>query len=129
LTDEFLGIAELCDLSGRIIARLEKPPHRIYAERTFVPTWVAEDSENGKPVRLWLADGYGSYLIHAYDGGGRYEFSISGEEGAGRFDCPQGIGIGPFWFPSRSCVRERSGLQAVYDPLLGGDVCQSSRAF
>jgi hypothetical protein len=95
LTDEILGVAELTDLSGRVLARLEKPNLPIYQEKPFVPTWVAEDSVNGKPVRLWLADGYGSHFVHAYDGDGRYEFSLTGEEGAGRFSCPHGIAIDP----------------------------------
>lgn len=95
LTDEFLGVAELTDLSGHVLQRLEKPDHPVFRERTFCPTWVAEDSENGRPIRLWLADGYGSHLVHAYDGKGRYEFSLSGEEGAGRFDCPHSLAIDP----------------------------------
>jgi hypothetical protein len=95
LTDEFLGVAELVDLSGQVLQRLEKPDHPVYREKTFCPTWVAEESENGKPVRLWLADGYGSHLVHAYDSQGRYEFSISGAEGAGVFDCPHGLAIDP----------------------------------
>jgi hypothetical protein len=95
LTDEFLGLAELVDLSGNVLAKLEKPDLPIYREKTFCPTWVAEDSASGEPVRLWLADGYGSHLVHAYDGRGRYEFSLTGEEGAGRFDCPHSVAIDP----------------------------------
>lgn len=93
LTDEFLGVAELTDLSGRVIQHLEKPRHPAYAEKTFVPTCVAEQSADGQPVRIWLADGYGAQLVHAYNGSGIYEFSLTGDEG--HFDCPHGIAIDP----------------------------------
>ncbi len=102
LTDEFLGIAELTDLGGRVVQRLEKPAHSVFQDKTFCPTWVAEDVEKGRTVRLWLADGYGSHLVHAYDGEGRYEFSLSGEEGAGRFDCPHSVAIDPR--PGHECA-------------------------
>jgi len=94
LTDETLAVAELADLSGRVLARLERPDHPVYREKKFIPTWVAEEAEDGRPVRLWLADGYGSHLVHAYDGEGRYEFSLSGG-GAGEFNCPHGIAVDP----------------------------------
>lgn len=95
ITDEFLGIAELVDLDGRVVLRLEKPDHPVYQQKTFVPTWVAEDSLGGKPSRIWLADGYGGQVVHAYDGEGAYEFTLTGEEGAGAFACPHGIAVDP----------------------------------
>ena len=95
LTDEFLGVAELVDLKGRVVRRLSKPDHPAYQNAPFVPTWVAEESEGGKPVRLWLSDGYGSHLVHAYDGEGNYQFSLDGTEGAGKFDCPHSVAIDP----------------------------------
>ena len=95
LTDEFLGVAELVDLSGRVVQRLEKPGHPDYAGKTFAPTWVAELPREHGPKRIWLADGYGAHLVHAYNGAGAYEMTLNGEEGAGRFDCPHGIAIDP----------------------------------
>jgi len=95
LTDEALGLVELVDLQGRVQQRLEKPAHPAYQEFTFAPTWVAEENVGGAPVRLWVADGYGSMLVHAYDGDGRYEFSIDGSEGAGKFIYPHGLAIDP----------------------------------
>ncbi|MFV1980831.1 MAG: hypothetical protein ACC655_06735, partial [Rhodothermia bacterium] len=49
----------------------------------------------------WVADGYGSSYLHRYDKSGRYLSSLSGEEGAGRFDCPHGL-----WADMRSGVPE-----------------------
>jgi hypothetical protein len=95
LTDEALGLVELVDLQGRVQQRLEKPVHPAYEKFTFAPTWVAEESVEGAPVRLWVADGYGSMLVHAYDGEGRYEFSLDGTAGAGKFDYPHGLAIDP----------------------------------
>ncbi len=48
------------------------------------------------------ADGYGCHLVHAYNGEGCYEFSLSGEEGAGRFDCPHNVAIDPR--PGHECA-------------------------
>ena len=94
LTDEALGLVDLVDLEGRVHQQLEKPQHPAYQSSTFAPTWVAEEcGADGTPTRLWVADGYGAMLVHAYSGAGRYEFSLDGTTGAGRFSYPHGISV------------------------------------
>lgn len=95
LTDEALGVAELVTLDGAVLQRLDRPPHPAYAYAPMSPTWVAEEQLDGRPVRIWLADGYGAGLVHAYDGEGRYEFTLDGTSGAGLFSCPHGIAVDP----------------------------------
>jgi DNA-binding beta-propeller fold protein YncE len=42
---------------------------------------------------IWVADGYGSGLVHRFDDSGRHVSRLSGEEGAGRFTCPHAVFI------------------------------------
>lgn len=95
LTDEILGTVELVDLQGKVLQRIDPPDHPAYRLTGFSPTWVAEDNRPGQPWRIWVADGYGAGLVHAFDGGGQHEFSLDGSQGAGRFECPHGVATDP----------------------------------
>jgi hypothetical protein len=60
----------------------------------YCPCGVAVDEERfGGSGDVWVADGYGSSLVHRFDGHGNYQVSLTGEEGGGRFLCPHAIFI------------------------------------
>jgi len=81
-------------LSGSVRMKLQIPPHPSYVEGKYIPTWLAVAEERfGGNGDLWLADGYGSYLVHRYDRTGNYLGSLDGTEGAGRFNCPHALAI------------------------------------
>jgi DNA-binding beta-propeller fold protein YncE len=40
---------------------------------------------------VWVADGYGNNLVHRFGADGTHRQTLTGEEGAGRFDCPHGV--------------------------------------
>ena len=81
------------DLDGKIMTRLERPPHRAYQNGTYRPTWAAVYEERfGGNGDIWVADGYGSSLLHRYDRSGEYLSTTSGDKGqAGTFDEPHTI--------------------------------------
>ncbi len=92
LTDERTGEVVKTTLDGETVLQLEKPPHPMYDTGSYSPTWVAVNEERfGGDGDIWLADGYGSSLVHRYDRDGTYRSTLTGEEGAGRFDCPHGL--------------------------------------
>ncbi|GAA1939166.1 hypothetical protein [Kitasatospora viridis] len=78
-------------LDGRELGRVERPPAEVYADGGhYAPTDVAVDAATGD---LWVTDGYGSSLVHKFDGDGRYLLSINGQEGGSPFDCPHSIAL------------------------------------
>ncbi len=82
-------------LDGREVLALQKPDLPAYGsggERggNYVPTWAAQNPLNGD---VWVADGYGSWLVHRYDHSGRWIQTFDGVEGAGRFSEPHGIAV------------------------------------
>jgi NHL repeat len=77
------------DLDGNRIAELPTPPLPIYDEKTYRPTTVEVDHTGDGSV--WVADGYGADLVHKLSRQGELLLTLSGEEGAGRFDCPHGV--------------------------------------
>ncbi len=80
------------DLDGKIEAALQRPPHPEYVEGKYVPTWVAVNEERfGGNGDIWVADGYGSNLVHRFDGSANYVATIDGWEGAGRFQQPHTV--------------------------------------
>ncbi len=85
---------EVCKttLDGKTLATIAQPKHQAYATGKYVPTWAAANPANGD---VWVADGYGSSLVHRHDKAGRYLSTIDGTEGAGRFACPHGIAFCP----------------------------------
>jgi hypothetical protein len=77
------GQVLLVDLEGRTLRAITSLPHPAYeAGGPFFPTGVAPD-ERG----LWIADGYGSNLVHLVDHEGQLLLTLEG------FDCPHGIAI------------------------------------
>lgn len=79
------------DLAGNRISELPTPALPIYDEETYRPTTV--DVAHEEDGSVWVADGYGANLVHKLSREGELLLSLSGEEGAGRFDCPHGIMI------------------------------------
>ena len=87
LTDEGGWVAKLT-LDGKIIQTIEKPDLPVYQNVRYSPTWVAVNPTNGD---IYVADGYGSNLVHRYTRATEYIGSIDGTEGAGAFACPHGL--------------------------------------
>jgi DNA-binding beta-propeller fold protein YncE len=77
------------DLAGNRLAELPTPGLPIYEEEIYRPTTVEVDQAGDGSV--WVADGYGAELVHRLSRQGEVLLSLSGEEGAGRFDCPHGV--------------------------------------
>jgi len=60
----------------------------------YCPCGAAVDEErHGGSGDIWVADGYGSSLVHRFDKDGTHVSSLTGEEGGGRFVCPHAIFI------------------------------------
>lgn len=78
------------DLAGAPVAALPTPAHPAYAQgATYRPTTVAVD--DGGDGSIWVADGYGAELVHRLSPSGELLATLSGEEGAGRFDTPHAV--------------------------------------
>jgi hypothetical protein len=82
------GAVALVHPERGIVRRLPRPQHDAYTEARYAPTSVEVDVTTG---RVWVADGYGASLVHAFDAGGEHVLTLTGEAGAGRFDCPHGL--------------------------------------
>ena len=94
LTDEFSVEVVKTDLKGNVIQSIQKPKIDIYAKGKYSPTWVSEfEVEKNGNGDLWVADGYGSSIVHRYDKNGNYIQTLNGEEGAGKFNCPHSLFI------------------------------------
>jgi hypothetical protein len=60
----------------------------------YCPCGCAVDEERfGGTGDIWVADGYGSGLVHRYDKHGNHLSTVTGEEGTGRLLCPHAIFI------------------------------------
>jgi hypothetical protein len=60
----------------------------------YCPCGCAVDEERfGGTGDIWVADGYGSGLVHRFDKHGHHLSTLTGEEGSGRLLCPHGIYI------------------------------------
>lgn len=91
LTDQDSKEVAKVTLRGDTVMTLNKPQHLLYEQGgTYTPTWVAQNPDNGD---IWLADGYGSSLVHRHDRNGRQLGTLDGTEGAGRFNTPHGIAM------------------------------------
>lgn len=94
LTDEFTGEVVKTSLSGNSVLNILKPDIEFYDEGRYSPTWVAEFELSKKGNGdIWVADGYGSSLVHRFNKDGNYLRTITGEKGAGRFNCPHSLFI------------------------------------
>ncbi|MCE9612638.1 MAG: hypothetical protein K8T26_00085 [Lentisphaerae bacterium] len=82
-------------LQGETVQTIARPPHAAYAQDgKYTPTWAASNPVTGD---IWVADGYGSSLVHRHTAKGEYVSTLDGTEGAGRFKCPHGVNftLGP----------------------------------
>ncbi len=94
LADESTHQVVKATLEGEIVQSLPAPVHAAYAEGRYVPTWLAVNEKRfGGNGDLWLADGYGSSLVHRFDAAGHQLQTLDGTEGAGRFNCPHGLAL------------------------------------
>jgi hypothetical protein len=119
LTDEKTAAVVKTTLDGEPVMSLDRPRHPAYESGgAYSPTWVAVDeARHGGAGDIWVADGYGSSLVHRYDRNGLYLDSLSGEEGpGGRFNCPHGISFIHRDGESELCIADRGNKQIqVYD--------------
>jgi DNA-binding beta-propeller fold protein YncE len=76
------GRVVLVDGTGAIGRELDDPGEG------WSPTAIATVEETGD---VWVADGYGKSLVHRFAADGAHLLTLTGEEGAGRFDCPHGV--------------------------------------
>jgi hypothetical protein len=85
------------NLAGEILMELALPPRDpelpgMMGE--YCPCAVAVDEERfGGSGDVWVADGYGSSLVHRFNKDGQHMARLSGEEGGGRFVCPHAVFI------------------------------------
>ncbi|MGB2709945.1 MAG: hypothetical protein WBC33_00390 [Conexibacter sp.] len=108
------------DLRGRRLAALPTPGLPAYAADPYRPTAVAIDNGPDADGSIWVADGYGQSLVHRFSRTGELELTLTGEEGAGRFDCPHALLIDRRAARPRLYVTDRGNARlAVYD-LDGG---------
>jgi sugar lactone lactonase YvrE len=108
------------------------PPPESTAYRTgsFSPTTVAVDEEAlGGSGDVWIADGYGAHCVHRFTRDGTYAATLTGEEGAGRFDIPHAVWVDrrraePELYVSDSMNRRIQvyGLDGGFRRVVGGDV-------
>jgi hypothetical protein len=52
-----------------------------------------DESRFGGSGDIWVADGYGSSLVHRFDKDGTHLSTLTGDEGGGRFVCPHAVYI------------------------------------
>ena len=83
-------------LQGEILRELPVPPtnpaHGPGRAGLYNPTSVAVFEEHrGGNGDVWIADGYGVSVVHRVRQDGRLLATLTGEEGAGRFDCPHAV--------------------------------------
>lgn len=118
LTDELSCEVVKTSLDGETVMNINNPKLKAYEEGKFSPTWVAEfeTTKNGNGD-IWVADGYGSSLVHRYDKNGKYIQTINGEEGAGRFNCPHSLFIDYRKNEPELYIADRGNRRfQVYDP-------------
>ncbi len=85
-------------LRGEILAELPIPqpepgsPPGIMGD--YCPCGTAVDEERvGGTGDIWVADGYGSSLVHRFNKQRHHQLTLTGEEGGGRFLCPHAVFI------------------------------------
>jgi hypothetical protein len=85
-------------LEGEIVSELpiplrepEGPPGMM---GDYCPCGATVDERRlGGSGDIWVADGYGSSLVHRFDKQGILRLTLTGEEGGGRFLCPHAVFI------------------------------------
>jgi hypothetical protein len=125
-------------LDGTVLQTIERAPHPLYEDGgRYAPTWVAVDEQRlGGSGDIWVADGYGSSLVHRYTADGTYVSSIDGEAGAGgRLTCPHAIFIDRRGDEAVLLIADRSnqqvqeyGLDGAFRRVIGTGVLNSPSA-
>lgn len=133
LTDQASGLVAKTTRAGEIVQTIERPGHAAYAERRYSPTWVAVDAQSGT---IFVADGYGASLVHAYTASGEHLFTLDGEEGAGRFRCPHSVFVDTRGAEPELLVADRSnrriqvyGVDGSFRRFFGAEELNSPCAF
>jgi hypothetical protein len=85
-------------LDGEILVELPIPPPAPESPPgmmgDYCPCGTAVDEERfGGTGDIWVADGYGSSLVHCFDKQRNHRLTLTGEEGGGRFLCPHAVFI------------------------------------
>jgi hypothetical protein len=75
---------------GDVVHELYAPAHPAYAHASWSPTALAVEGR-GADRRIWVADGYGASLVHAYAPDGSWLLTVDGADSGTAFDCPHGI--------------------------------------
>lgn len=110
------GRVVLFALDGSVVGDLPTPPTEAYERDRYCPTAVAVDDGPDGDDSIWVADGYGQSLVHRFSSDGVLQQTLTGEEGAGRFDCPHSIFIDHRTERPRLYVTDRAnGRIQVYD--------------
>jgi hypothetical protein len=84
------------NLEGEILAELPAPEREPGSAPgmmgDYCPCGTAVDEERfGGTGDIWVADGYGSSLVHCFDKRYDLKLTLTGEEGGGRFLCPHAV--------------------------------------
>jgi hypothetical protein len=109
------GLVVCFDLDGRRVQELPLPGHPVYADHRYQPTAVVVADDGG----IWVADGYGQSLVHRFSPDGTLDFTLTGEEGVGRFDCPHGLFIDHRSEQPRLYVADRTNARLQVFDLSG----------
>jgi len=85
-------------LDGEILVELPIPPRDPESPPgmmgDYCPCGTAVDEERfGGNGDIWVADGYGTSLVHRFDRQGNHRSALTGKEGGGRFLCPHAVFI------------------------------------
>ncbi len=120
LVDEKTCAVRKTTLDGEIVLEIQKPPIPAYApgletgrKGAYIPTWAAQHPATGE---VWVADGYGSWLVHRYTASGDYVASLDGTEGAGPLRECHGIQFVPACGGWELFITDRANHRiAVYD--------------
>jgi hypothetical protein len=105
------------DLHGHVVRRLPRPPAALYRDGQYRPTCaVAFDARYGGNGDVWVADGYGSNLVHRFTSAGEHVAALTGVEGAGLFEVPHALLIDTRHGDPELYVADRAnGRIQVYD--------------
>jgi hypothetical protein len=92
LVDQNNGEVCKCTLAGETVLSLEMPSVEARRKDKWVPTWASEyEKRHGGDGSVWVADGYGSGTVTRYLADGTWVKTLTGEEGAGKFNCPHAV--------------------------------------
>ena len=115
------GAVVQLSMSGEELRRVPVPDHAAYELGSYCPTDVAVDEPRlGGDGNIWVADGYGQSLVHCFDQNGALLLTLTGEEGAGRFDQPHALHIDRRAVVPEVYVTDRGNSRIQVFDLAGG---------